>query len=173
MSLFVKNNIQTFKCICFSGLLAMASFEVAATQIDQDADISFDVDDNFNILAVQDDALAQTMPVSMETEIVESQTLPSAEHIEEPASTQNESKTEVVESTKARAVHESVVDEGGEVVLERGQQAELVKQVLGAPKSRTIPVGEPRISSWVYPDFVVYFEEERVLHTVKRNKSGS
>ena len=36
----------------------------------------------------------------------------------------------------------------------------------GEPKQCSGPVGEPPISHWVYPDFVVYYEYDRVIHAV-------
>lgn len=36
----------------------------------------------------------------------------------------------------------------------------------GEPQSVRGPVGEPPISQWRYPGFTVYFERDRVIHTV-------
>jgi hypothetical protein len=36
----------------------------------------------------------------------------------------------------------------------------------GEPSQRLGPVGEPPISHWVYPEFIVYFEHDRVIHAV-------
>ena len=41
-----------------------------------------------------------------------------------------------------------------------------VLQRFGEPQQRLGPVGEPPISHWVYPDFVVYYEYDRVIHAV-------
>jgi hypothetical protein len=49
---------------------------------------------------------------------------------------------------------------------ERGMTMEQVLQNRGEPQRRVGPVGEPPISHWVYPDFVVYFESNYVLHSV-------
>lgn len=43
-----------------------------------------------------------------------------------------------------------------------------VERRYGEPVSRNAPVGDPPISSWVYPDFTVYFEYDTVLHSVSR-----
>jgi hypothetical protein len=43
---------------------------------------------------------------------------------------------------------------------------ERVEQLLGAPQERLPPVGDPPITRWRYPEFTVYFEHDRVLHTV-------
>jgi hypothetical protein len=38
----------------------------------------------------------------------------------------------------------------------------------GRPKSKKAPVGDPPISSWEYETFVVFFEYDRVIHSVKK-----
>jgi hypothetical protein len=48
----------------------------------------------------------------------------------------------------------------------RGATMEQVLQRFGEPSRRHGPVGEPPISHWVYPEFVVYFEHQYVLHSV-------
>ena len=55
-------------------------------------------------------------------------------------------------ATSARPAHGSSVDQ----VLQR----------FGEPQQRLGAVGEPSISHWVYPDFIVYFEYDRVIHAV-------
>lgn len=55
------------------------------------------------------------------------------------------------------------------VSLERplkGMASAAVEQKFGAPLSKSNPVGNPPISSWEYPEYRVYFEADRVLHTV-------
>jgi len=49
---------------------------------------------------------------------------------------------------------------------QRGMHMESVKQQFGAPETRQDPVGSPPISRWAYKDFTVYFEGNRVLHSV-------
>jgi len=41
-----------------------------------------------------------------------------------------------------------------------------VEEKFGAPLSKGAPVGTPPISNWEYPEYRVYFEGDRVLHTV-------
>ena len=41
-----------------------------------------------------------------------------------------------------------------------------VEQSYGTPENTSNAVGEPPISSWEYPNYTVYFEHERVIHTV-------
>lgn len=48
----------------------------------------------------------------------------------------------------------------------KGMNQEQVKAIFGPPQETRAPKGEPPISSWVYPDYVVYFEYAHVIHTV-------
>lgn len=48
----------------------------------------------------------------------------------------------------------------------RGMTMDKVEATYGAPTSRGSPVGEPPITRWEYPGFVVYFEHQHVIHTV-------
>lgn len=43
-----------------------------------------------------------------------------------------------------------------------------VQENFGNPSSRRGPVGDPAITVWNYETFSVYFEQDRVLHSVKR-----
>jgi hypothetical protein len=45
-----------------------------------------------------------------------------------------------------------------------------VEMKFGSPESRFAPVGDPPISRWSYPAFTVYFEHNRVIHTVVRRR---
>lgn len=45
-----------------------------------------------------------------------------------------------------------------------------VRAAWGAPMEIRGPVGEPPISQWHYQDFIVYFEDNRVLHSVLKPK---
>ncbi len=49
---------------------------------------------------------------------------------------------------------------------ERGMTMQQVLQNWGEPQRRVGPVGDPPISHWIYDDFVVYFEGNRVVHAV-------
>jgi hypothetical protein len=55
----------------------------------------------------------------------------------------------------------------------RGMTAASVESRFGAPKARLAPVGDPPISRWEYPDFVVFFEYDRVIHAVVKRKKSS
>jgi hypothetical protein len=48
----------------------------------------------------------------------------------------------------------------------RGMSMEKVEAAFGAPSNREPAVGQPPITRWEYPGFVVYFEKHTVLHTV-------
>ena len=48
----------------------------------------------------------------------------------------------------------------------RGMTMERVEAAFGAPLNRVPAVGQPPITRWEYPGFVVYFEHRIVLHTV-------
>jgi len=48
----------------------------------------------------------------------------------------------------------------------RGITMAQVEQRYGAPASRLAAVGQPPITRWVYPSFVVFFEGNVVIHAV-------
>lgn len=48
----------------------------------------------------------------------------------------------------------------------RGMSMEKVEAVYGAPANRRPAIGEPPITRWEYPGFVVYFEHQYVIHSV-------
>lgn len=50
----------------------------------------------------------------------------------------------------------------------RGSSMARVEARFGAPATRSGPVGQPPISRWDYPDFVVFFEHDHVVHAVGR-----
>jgi hypothetical protein len=50
----------------------------------------------------------------------------------------------------------------------RGLSMAQVERRFGEPSQRVAAVGEPPISRWVYPQFVVYFEGSYVIHAVAR-----
>jgi len=49
---------------------------------------------------------------------------------------------------------------------ERGTTKSRVREALGEPANTIPPVGDPPISRWIYDEFIVYFEHNRVLHSV-------
>jgi hypothetical protein len=54
----------------------------------------------------------------------------------------------------------------------RGMTMDQVATKFGAPASKTPAVGNPPISRWEYPGFIVYFEHEHVIHSVVGNPSA-
>jgi hypothetical protein len=48
----------------------------------------------------------------------------------------------------------------------RGITMARVEQRYGAPANRLAAVGQPPITRWVYPSFVVFFEGNVVIHAV-------
>lgn len=48
----------------------------------------------------------------------------------------------------------------------QGMTMQAVEQHYGQPEQKVAAVGEPPISRWVYPDFVVFFEYNLVIHSV-------
>jgi hypothetical protein len=48
----------------------------------------------------------------------------------------------------------------------RGMSMEKVEASFGSPARRVPAVGQPPITRWEYPGFVVYFEHNLVIHTV-------
>jgi hypothetical protein len=50
----------------------------------------------------------------------------------------------------------------------RGVMQRRVLNEIGEPEIRIPPVGRPPISRWQYPDFIVYFERDRVITVVPR-----
>ena len=65
-----------------------------------------------------------------------------------------------------------ILPEGGYSVVEgavspgRGDTDSAVLNRFGEPLERNAAVGSPAISSWVYPEFQVYFEDGVVIHAV-------
>jgi hypothetical protein len=49
---------------------------------------------------------------------------------------------------------------------QRGATMSAVEQKFGAPSNKSGPVGNPAITKWFYPNFVVVFENDKVLHAV-------
>lgn len=48
----------------------------------------------------------------------------------------------------------------------RGMSMHTVESRYGAPSKRMEAVGQPPITRWEYPGFVVYFENQLVIHAV-------
>ena len=48
----------------------------------------------------------------------------------------------------------------------RGSSMDDVKAKFGAPSQEVPAIGQPPITRWDYPGYVVFFEHDKVLHTV-------
>jgi hypothetical protein len=58
----------------------------------------------------------------------------------------------------------------------RGMTMQRVEARYGAPIRRAAPAGappHPPITRWEYPDFIVYFEHQHVIHTVTRRTTDT
>lgn len=51
----------------------------------------------------------------------------------------------------------------------RGMSQASVSAKYGEPEEKRAAVGEPPISQWVYDDFIVYFEYDKVIHAVVKH----
>lgn len=56
---------------------------------------------------------------------------------------------------------------------QRGTSTSAVRQQHGEPVTRHGAVGEPPISRWDYAGFSVYFEYDKVVHSVRQHKTAS
>lgn len=71
-----------------------------------------------------------------------------------------------------------VQQEAGTALPARGMRMADVERRFGAPAQRLDPRGGqkrawPRINRWTYPNFVVYFEKDRVIDAVLIRADGS
>jgi hypothetical protein len=71
---------------------------------------------------------------------------------------------------------ETVVNDNGIAVKDsdvstpsRGMTMDQVVSKFGAPANKVPAVGNPPISRWQYPGFIVYFEHDHVIHAVVAN----
>ena len=76
----------------------------------------------------------------------------------------NPSQAEVVAVDSGIAVKESDV-----ATPSRGMTMNEVSTKFGTPTNKVPAVGHPPISRWEYPGFVVYFENDHVIHSVVAN----
>jgi hypothetical protein len=68
------------------------------------------------------------------------------------------------------AVDNGIAVEQTDVVTPtRGMTMDQVAAKFGAPVTKIPAVGKPPISRWEYPNFIVYFEAEHVIHSVVAN----
>jgi|GEM_PF-223508 len=60
--------------------------------------------------------------------------------------------------------------EPGLLLPDKGSSTSAVESRFGEPLNQSGPVGTPPISRWEYAEFTVYFENDRVLHSVVRHR---
>lgn len=53
-----------------------------------------------------------------------------------------------------------------------GMSMDGVETRFGAPTDRRAAVGDPPITRWDYPGFVVYFEYDKVVHSVAKHSGA-
>jgi hypothetical protein len=58
-------------------------------------------------------------------------------------------------------------------VPQRGQTMATVESSFGEAEQQLGPVGDPPITRWVYPEFTVYFEGNRVIQSVVNKASAT
>jgi hypothetical protein len=77
----------------------------------------------------------------------------------------------LVFAPSAQADKLSIFDEPAAVERpQRGMTMSAVEQQYGKPETVVEAVGEPPITRWVYDNFTVYFEHNRVIHAVVHRK---
>ncbi|MGD8742326.1 MAG: hypothetical protein PVH46_02800 [Granulosicoccaceae bacterium] len=77
----------------------------------------------------------------------------------------------LVFAPSAQADKLSIFDEPAAVERpQRGMTMSAVEQQYGKPETVVDAVGEPPITRWVYDNFTVYFEHNRVIHAVVHRK---
>ena len=70
------------------------------------------------------------------------------------------------------AVHDGIaVKESDGITPARGMTMSQVASKFGAPVTKVPAVGNPPISRWEYPGFVVYFERDHVIHSVVSSRT--
>jgi hypothetical protein len=82
----------------------------------------------------------------------------------------------VVEEVMVEQVSGDVLEmEPGDTIIinpldfpRRGMSMDKVQNELGRPAEISPTVGDPPITSWTYPDRVVYFEYSKVIHVVEK-----
>lgn len=60
------------------------------------------------------------------------------------------------------------LEEAPPAMPDRGASMDRVQSHYGAPVAVTPPVGDPPITRWEYPQFIVYFEHSLVIHAVEK-----
>jgi hypothetical protein len=96
---------------------------------------------------------------------------PQAMAIEQPEQTEVIVEEVVVEQVTGDALE---MQPGDTIIINpldfprRGMSMNKVENELGQPVNISPSVGEPPITSWTYPDRVVFFEYSKVIHVVEK-----
>ena len=80
--------------------------------------------------------------------------------------------TGIADSSRAATVavdNGIAVKESDVATPSRGMTMNEVSTKFGTPVNKVPAVGHPPISRWEYPGFVVYFENDHVIHSVVAN----
>lgn len=96
--------------------------------------------------------------------------------IEQPEQAEMATEETVVEEVVIEHITGDVIEmQPGETIIinpvdfpRRGMSMDKVQNELGRPVEISPTVGEPPITSWTYPDRVVFFEYSRVIHVVEK-----
>ena len=95
--------------------------------------------------------------------------------IEQPEQIEVTAEEAVVEEVVVKQVSGDVLEmQPGEIIINpldfprRGMSMDKVQNELGQPVDISPTVGEPPITSWTYPDRIVFFEYSRVIHVVEK-----
>ena len=96
--------------------------------------------------------------------------------IEQPEPIEVTAEEAVVEEVVVKQVTGDVLElQPGQTIIinpldfpRRGMSMDKVQNELGQPVDISPTVGEPPITSWTYPDRVVFFEYSRVIHVVEK-----
>lgn len=72
------------------------------------------------------------------------------------------------EQTQLTSIPVKVSEQGKQTIdkPDNGLSMQAVETRYGQPLEKAAPVGEPPITRWRYPDFTVYFEFNKVIHSV-------
>lgn len=70
--------------------------------------------------------------------------------------------------TETVAPAQPIVSGSAPQVPVRGMDMANVEHIFGTPLEKQDAVGKPPITRWVYSDYIVYFEYNKVLHTVMK-----
>jgi hypothetical protein len=54
----------------------------------------------------------------------------------------------------------------------RGMTMDTVQSRFGSPSQKLAAVGDPPITRWEYPSYVVYFEYQHVIHSVLKHNAS-